>query len=505
MAKRYFKSFLTGIVLVHAGLFLAFWLTNATFYAQTNDYLADKIGTRLDYIRLCLMLTFGLSLWSGSRLLLAPLGRSHCFRILSSVVYSLCSLIFIVFFYGSFWLLFRESPSQMPRIQQLILYYRMILDVLILGAFLLLSVLWLHRLKRFQPAPGRQAYLLNMSGAVGLLVLIWAVVLVFPPGSIYKGSLPEKPHLIAHRGAASLAPENTLASMELAASIGAYGLETDLRISLDGVSFLMHDDTLERTTDAAMVYPGREKERVEGFTLAEIQQLNAGQWFLQVDPFGTLASRMVTNEQAQSYQHQVIPTLAEVLEIASKHEKIFLFDLKQPPDEHPYRKQFFDIVFEQIQASKIDSQIWFLANIEQAGLIGAEAPQMILVHGTDYRQPPAPDDLFASGYQVINADFSLSPEWIQVYKEAGLWVNLYTVDETWQYSRLWLLGVDSITSNNLSSMLALQRPVFSLPFSTYIALWTGLGLLSAGLMVGTSSLASPLKHRIPAAPAGRPG
>ncbi len=58
-----------------------------------------------------------------------------------------------------------------------------------------------------------------------------------------------RPLVIAHRGVPVLAPENTLASFALALQQGANLLETDLRMTRDGVIVLMHDETVERTTD----------------------------------------------------------------------------------------------------------------------------------------------------------------------------------------------------------------------------------------------------------------
>lgn len=59
------------------------------------------------------------------------------------------------------------------------------------------------------------------------------------------------PVWIAHRGAGRLAPENTLAAFRAGAALGWRAFECDVKLSADGVPFLMHDDTLERTTDAA--------------------------------------------------------------------------------------------------------------------------------------------------------------------------------------------------------------------------------------------------------------
>lgn len=57
------------------------------------------------------------------------------------------------------------------------------------------------------------------------------------------------PYWITHRGAGQLAPENTLAAFRLGASYGYRAFECDVKLSADGVCFLLHDDTLDRTTD----------------------------------------------------------------------------------------------------------------------------------------------------------------------------------------------------------------------------------------------------------------
>ena len=59
------------------------------------------------------------------------------------------------------------------------------------------------------------------------------------------------PRIIAHRGGGALAPENTLAGIRIAHRLGCRGVEFDVMLTVDGVPILMHDDTLERTTDGA--------------------------------------------------------------------------------------------------------------------------------------------------------------------------------------------------------------------------------------------------------------
>lgn len=79
------------------------------------------------------------------------------------------------------------------------------------------------------------------------------------------------PRLIGHRGAAGLAPENTLAGLATAVANGLTWVEVDVRLARDGGLVLIHDDTLDRTTGEA----GRVRDR----TVPEIAGLDAGTWF----------------------------------------------------------------------------------------------------------------------------------------------------------------------------------------------------------------------------------
>jgi len=77
--------------------------------------------------------------------------------------------------------------------------------------------------------------------------------------------------LYAHRGASAEAPENTLAAFRRALAAGADGIELDVHLSRDGVPVVIHDDTLERTTDGT--------GRVAAHPLDRLQMLDAGAWF----------------------------------------------------------------------------------------------------------------------------------------------------------------------------------------------------------------------------------
>lgn len=90
----------------------------------------------------------------------------------------------------------------------------------------------------------------------------------------------------AHRGVMALQPENTISAFRLALDTGTDGIETDIHLTKDGELVLIHDETLERTTDGSGL--------VSSYTLDELRRFNAGIRFSQ---------------------QEVIPTLQELLEL----------------------------------------------------------------------------------------------------------------------------------------------------------------------------------------------
>lgn len=100
----------------------------------------------------------------------------------------------------------------------------------------------------------------------------------------YKG----RPLVFGHRGARQAAPENTLAAFRKAHEMGADGIELDVMLSADGVPVVIHDSTVDRTTNGS--------GRVRELTLDQLRELDAGGRF------------------ASQFSGEPIPTLAEVLD-----------------------------------------------------------------------------------------------------------------------------------------------------------------------------------------------
>ena len=120
------------------------------------------------------------------------------------------------------------------------------------------------------------------------------------------------PWVVAHRGASHLAPENTLSAVRSALARGADMVEVDVRRTADGALVLLHDATLERTTNVAQIFPARSPWWVQDFTLAEIRRLDAGRW------------------KASTFTGEAVPTLDEAWEAVRRAGAGLLVEVKQP-------------------------------------------------------------------------------------------------------------------------------------------------------------------------------
>lgn len=100
----------------------------------------------------------------------------------------------------------------------------------------------------------------------------------------------------AHRGASAEAPENTLAAFGLALQRKADGIELDVHLSADGVPMVIHDETLERTSNG--------RGRVSAWSAGELQALDAGRWF------------------SPAFSGERIPTLEQVLQLVGALARI---------------------------------------------------------------------------------------------------------------------------------------------------------------------------------------
>ncbi|MFF5157132.1 glycerophosphodiester phosphodiesterase [Streptomyces sp. NPDC000348] len=142
--------------------------------------------------------------------------------------------------------------------------------------------------------------------------LLGTAALLFPLSPARAAENSARPLVIAHRGASAYAPENTLAAVDKAAALGVDWVENDVQRTRDGELVVLHDDSLQRTTDVEEVFPDRAPWKVKDFTAAEIARLDAGSWF------------------GSAYAGARVPTLEQFVHRVERHRQKLLLEIKNP-------------------------------------------------------------------------------------------------------------------------------------------------------------------------------
>lgn len=263
------------------------------------------------------------------------------------------------------------------------------------------------------------------------LVAVGAFAAPTPAEKLLESS---RPLVIAHRGYSAMAPENTLLSFERGVASGADMVELDYHHSKDGQLVVLHDYTLDRTTDATNRWGGR-GFKVADKTLAELRQLDAGKWFKHPQTGVGL------------------PTLNESLDVIQRGS-VTLIERKAG-DAAACVKLLHDRQL--VNQAVVQAFDWdYLRDyhrLEPRQVLGALGPP-----GTK------------NGKKLTDAEKALSPAWLNEIKgtgaraavwnkqvdaaavkaahERGLKVWVYTIDDIATAQQLLAIGVDGIISNN---------------------------------------------------------
>lgn len=267
---------------------------------------------------------------------------------------------------------------------------------------------------------------------------------------------------IAHRGARSIAPENTISAANLAFKANADLWETDVAVTRDEQLILLHDPTLERTTDVAAVFPEREHQLVTEFSLAEIRQLDPGSHFIKTDPFGEIKKGAVSPEALSSFEGERIPTLEDALNFTREKKWSVNLELKTLP------KNFKDFpvvqrVIELIKFLQITSEQVIISSFNHSWLtqVSTMAPDIEIQALIGY---PKSDHLDWGdfSFSTYNACSTLIDEGqITTAQKREKRVNLFTVNKTDEMTRFITAGVDGLITDypqRLAALLSGQVP-----------------------------------------------
>lgn len=229
----------------------------------------------------------------------------------------------------------------------------------------------------------------------------------------------DKPLIIAHRGASGEAPENTIASFQMAVEQGCDAIELDIHLSADGEIVVCHDHTLNRTTDRIGA--------INQLSLEDIKRTDAGKKF------------------HKKYEGERIPLLEEVFDLISS-EIMINVEIKDSYGRQMEAK-LLDLIRRKnrlgnVVVSSFDHKsLAFLKLLEPAIQIGLLYAENVVSHAKLADNAGVPVFSLHPNFKRIDA------EDVREVKQRGLQLYPYTINDSQQMMRAIEMGVSGIITN----------------------------------------------------------
>ncbi|GAA2734596.1 glycerophosphodiester phosphodiesterase [Actinocorallia aurantiaca] len=248
--------------------------------------------------------------------------------------------------------------------------------------------------------------------------------------------LPRNTHLrssggpvtvIAHRGASAAAPENTIAAQDIARRAGADLIENDVQPSSDGVPFVLHDSTVDRTTDGSGA--------IRDLTSTHLKTLDAGSWF------------------SPQYAGERMPTLAEQLADLRTRGGDLLLEIKGSHTRAQVAK-IIEVVRAQQMASRVFVQSFDTGSLKYVRELAPELPLGLLRTTLDADPAAVAADLGLTAYNPSASSILARPSAITALHNADIAVMAWTSDSATQWTSLEAAGVDGIITNKPAELVA---------------------------------------------------
>lgn len=234
------------------------------------------------------------------------------------------------------------------------------------------------------------------------------------------------PYIVAHRGGGKLAPENTLAAIDVGAHYGHTMIEFDAKLSKDGQIFLLHDDTLERTSNGWGV--------AGELPWDALLNVDAGSWF------------------GSKFKDEKLPLLAQVAERCKQHGMMANIEIKPTTGTETATGKAVALAARELwqgQTAPLLSSFAIEA-LDAAQTAAPELPRGLLLDKwrDDWRELTE-----RLGCVSIHLNHKLLDEArVQALKAAGLHILVYTVNAPQRAEKLLRWGVDAICTDNIDSI-----------------------------------------------------
>lgn len=242
---------------------------------------------------------------------------------------------------------------------------------------------------------------------------------------------------IAHRGASADAAENTLAAVRRAIALGADLVEVDVQRTRDGALVVVHDTTLERTTDVRRVLPDRAPWRVADLTLDELRTLDAGSW------------------RSAAEAGEPVPTLDEVIRLLRPSRTGLLLELKAP---HLYPGIVSDVV------ATLRSVPGYVDAAVAEGRLVVQSFDFAAMKDHKTQEPSIPVGLLGTpsrsnlpalatwADQVNPSHFSVDKAYVDHVHRLGRRCLVWTVNRGPAMRRALRMGVDGVITNRPAAL-----------------------------------------------------
>lgn len=238
----------------------------------------------------------------------------------------------------------------------------------------------------------------------------------------------------AHRGASAACPENTMAAFRRALELGATGIETDVQLTKDGHLVLIHDESVNRTTNG--------KGYIKDKTLKEVRALDAGSWF-----------------QDGNYAGEKIPLLEELLELLADRDTVLNIELKNGVFFYPGMEQkVIDAVRQYDMSDRVIISSFNHYSLVHFKELAPDIETGILYMEGLYRPW---DYALTLGAQALHSYHpAVLPEFVSEAAAAGIVYHPWTVNDRKRMEELISAGVDGIITDVpdvLAGILARKR------------------------------------------------
>lgn len=230
----------------------------------------------------------------------------------------------------------------------------------------------------------------------------------------------------AHRGASGDAPENTMSAFRLAEKAGADGLELDVRLTADGVPMVLHDDTLDRTSDV--------QGALSAFCRNDLQHVDGGSWF------------------APQFAGEGIPALEQVLQWAE--DRLYLnVEIKEYAAGMAVKELLDQFSRCRALVSSFDHEL-----LKALRVSAPEMPLGFLSETCCWHQQLC--DAVSCGAESFHPRQDLvTPEQIAQCHALGLKVYPWVVDDVARFRALLRMGVDGVFTNYPARLRQCQADV----------------------------------------------